>query len=162
MSVWINSRDLVAENLDFLNCLLIYFPITHPSQNLFSKSSFGSPCIDCFFTKSLRPHGITFRSQQSLCHQQHFLIFDHFGVVDFFLLLSSLPNNFERNANAYHNCSNLHWVFFYLLGIFLILTRLGLTAPTGSTHLGNVIHDLLCRVSVVLSARTTLSLREPL
>jgi hypothetical protein len=68
MSVWINSRGLVDENLDFSNCLLICFPITHPSQNLFSKSRFDSPCIDCFFTKILRP--LYPRCLNLMCHNQ--------------------------------------------------------------------------------------------
>jgi hypothetical protein len=67
MSVWINSRGLVTENY-FSNCLLICFPITHPSQNLFSKLRFGSPCTDCFFTKSLRP--LYSRYPNLICHNQ--------------------------------------------------------------------------------------------
>jgi hypothetical protein len=68
MSVWINSRGLVVENLDFPKCLLVCFPITHLSQNLFSKSRFGSPCTDCFFTKSLRP--LYLRCSNLICHNQ--------------------------------------------------------------------------------------------
>jgi hypothetical protein len=68
MSVWINSRGLVVENIDFSNCLLVCFPITHPSQNLFSKSRFSSPCTDYFFTKSLR--SLYPRCPNLMCHNQ--------------------------------------------------------------------------------------------
>jgi hypothetical protein len=82
MSVWINSRGLVTKNLDFPNCLLVYFPITHPSQNLFSKSRFDSYCTDCFFTKSLRP--LYPSCLNLMCHNQasfSLLILRHFCSI---------------------------------------------------------------------------------
>jgi hypothetical protein len=75
MSVLINSRGLVTKNLDLPNCLIVYFAMTHPSQNLLSKSRFGSPCTDCFFTKSLR--SLYPRCPNLMCHNQ----------VSFFLLI---------------------------------------------------------------------------
>jgi hypothetical protein len=66
--VWINSSGLVAKSINFPNYLLIYFPITHPSQNLFLKSRFDSPCTYCFFTKSLRP--LYPKCMNLVCHNQ--------------------------------------------------------------------------------------------
>jgi hypothetical protein len=82
ISVWINSQGLFAEYLDFSNCLLVCFPITHPSQNLFLKLRFGSSCTDCFFTKSLSP--LYHRCLNLMCHNQassSLLILRHFSSI---------------------------------------------------------------------------------
>jgi hypothetical protein len=68
ISIWINSRGLDVEYLDFSNYFLVCFHIIDHSRNLFWKSKFDSPSTDYFFTKSLRP--VYPRCPNIMCHNQ--------------------------------------------------------------------------------------------
>jgi hypothetical protein len=102
-------------------------------------------------------HSITSRNRRTLCHQQHFLIFNHFGVVGFdfyFLFYLVIPNVMPVLTVI---VAIYIGFFFCFLGFSLVLARMGLTTPTTSTLLGHIVHDLFGRVLVVPSSRITLA-----